>query len=507
MGKRSHYLDEELKAYSEGQIYPFHMPGHKRQDMGIVYPEKIDITEIEGFDNLHHAQGIIKEAQERMAAVFGADKSFFLVNGSTAGLLTAVFAAVSKGERILIGRNCHKAVYNGILLNELRAVYIYPQFTKYGIQGSIEPEQVREKLEEYPDIRAVLLTSPTYDGVVSDVEKIAEIAHARGIPLIVDEAHGAHFGFSAGFPAKALSLGADVVIESMHKTLPAYTQTAALHLMGNRVSEENIRKYLAIFQSSSPSYLFMAGLDRCSQIMQNEGRKRLEGLSAKLTAFYQRTGKLKCLEVMLPDVDIQGIWAKDPSKILIFCHRAGISGQTLYRALLDEYGLQLEMASGHYVTALTSFMDTGEGFERLAQALTDLDERLQALAQGNPDERLAQAQPDLYERLEIPPQSSISRRWQQQIEELYRPAQKHMEIAQAARSPKCRIPLLEAAGKISGEFVYLYPPGIPFLVPGEIISEGFPIHIQRLMQEGFEVQGPQDWSLKQIQVCAQENMP
>lgn len=491
----SHYLDEELKTYSAGNIYPFHMPGHKRQDMGIERPERIDITEIEGFDNLHHAEGILKEAQERMASVFGSDRSFFLVNGSTAGLLTAVFAAVPKGGRILIARNCHKAVYNAISLRELSAVYIYPQFTELGIQGSIQPEQVRNALDQNPDIQAVLLTSPTYDGVVSDVEKIAGIVHERGIPLIVDEAHGAHFGFSEGFPVKALSLGADVVIESMHKTLPAYTQTAALHLQGNRVSEEKIKKYLAIFQSSSPSYIFMAGLDRCSRLMQTEGRELLDRLSVKLNDFYRKVSLLNYLEVMLPGKEQSGIWAKDPSKILIFCHKTGISGQILYQRLLYEYGLQLEMASGHYVTALTSLMDTEDGFDRLAEALMDLDEQLAKTAADTEDERVMQTQKDM---------SAV---WRQQMERLYRPVEKQMEIVQAEEAEKCRILLSNAAGKISGEFVYLYPPGIPFLVPGEVISEEFPIHIRRLMQEGFEVQGPEDWSLAYIKVCAErENM-
>ncbi len=495
MNRNSHYLDEELKTYSAGNIYPFHMPGHKRQDMGIEKPERIDITEIEGFDNLHHAEGILKEAQERMASVFGSDRSFFLVNGSTAGLLTAVFAAVPKGGRILIGRNCHKAVYNAISLRELSAVYIYPQFTELGIQGSIQPEQVRNALDQNPDIQAALLTSPTYDGVVSDVEKIAGILHERGIPLIVDEAHGAHFGFSEGFPVKASSLGADVVIESIHKTLPAYTQTAALHLQGNRVSEEKIKKYLAIFQSSSPSYIFMAGLDRCSRLMQTEGRALLDRLSVKLNDFYRKVSSLNYLEVMLPGKEPSGIWAKDPSKILIFCHKAGISGQILYQRLLYEYGLQLEMASGHYVTALTSLMDTEDGFDRLAEALLDLDEQLAKTAADTDAERVMQTQKDM---------SAV---WRQQMERLYRPAEKQMEIVQAEESEKRRILLSKAAGKISGEFVYLYPPGIPFLAPGEVISEEFPIYIRRLMQEGFEVQGPEDWSLAYIKVCAErENM-
>lgn len=224
------YLDEALIEYGSSDIYPFHMPGHKRQRLGEFCPEEIDITEIDGFDNLHHAGGILKEGQERLASLFGSDESFYLINGSTTGILAAICGCMKKGGRILVGRNCHKSVYHAACLMEARAAYLYPEPTDFGIQGSILPEEAERKLSEYPDVQAVVITSPTYDGVVSDIEAIAKIVHAHGIPLIVDAAHGAHFGFSDGFPQKAIALGADLSVESLHKTLPCYTQTAVLHM-------------------------------------------------------------------------------------------------------------------------------------------------------------------------------------------------------------------------------------------------------------------------------------
>lgn len=214
------YLDLELMSYSESDYYPFHMPGHKRQKMGDWIPEQIDVTEIEGFDNLHHAEGIIAEAQERIAKVFGAKYSFMLVNGSTCGLLSAICGSVKKGGRILLGRNCHKAVYHAAYLMELEAEYLYPQRTEFGIQGSISPEEVREKLEQYPDTEAVVITSPTYDGVVSDIRAIADIVHEKGVVLIVDEAHGAHFGFPADFRKKRLPAAQICVSRAFIKHCP-----------------------------------------------------------------------------------------------------------------------------------------------------------------------------------------------------------------------------------------------------------------------------------------------
>ena len=288
------YLDRALMEYCNSDAYPFHMPGHKRQTMGNWNCEAIDITEITGFDNLHHAEGILLEAQQRAAQTFGADESFFLVNGSTAGLLAAVCGTVKKGGRLLMARNCHKAVYHAVYLMELQTEYLYPEQTEFGIQGSIAPEQVQRMLEQYPDTQAILLTSPTYDGVVSDIAAIAEIVHAHQIPLIVDEAHGAHFGFSERFPKKAISYGADLCIESVHKTLPAYTQTALLHYRKNPwVDLERVKRYLGIYQSSSPSYVLMAGIDRCTRILREQGTTLFAAFEQQLHDFYQSCENLQ----------------------------------------------------------------------------------------------------------------------------------------------------------------------------------------------------------------------
>ena len=242
------YLIDDLEEYAQSDYYPFHMPGHKRKSLAFPNPYEIDITEIDGFDNLHHATGMIKEAEVRGAELYHSKRCFFLVNGSTCGLLAAISAATRRGDKVLVARNCHKAVYHALYMNELQAEYLYPSITKNGIQGQITVEQVQESLYENPDAVAVILTSPTYEGIVSDVAKIAEVCHEHGIPLIVDEAHGAHFGFGGGFPENAVKLGADAVIMSLHKTLPSFTQTALLHLTSDLIDEKRVERYLSIYE-------------------------------------------------------------------------------------------------------------------------------------------------------------------------------------------------------------------------------------------------------------------
>ncbi len=229
-------LLERLSTYAASDVYPFHMPGHKRQvKMGITSvpnPFSVDITEIDGFDNLHHAEDILKESMNSAAAVYESDRSWYLVNGSTCGILAAIAAAVKPGEKILMARNSHKSAYHAVILNQLEPVYLYPEeVPEFQIPGGIEPEQERALLE-HPEIRAVFVTSPTYEGIVSDIQGIAATAHRHGAALIVDEAHGAHLPFGDGnyFPDGALQEGADLVIQSLHKTLPSLTQTAILHL-------------------------------------------------------------------------------------------------------------------------------------------------------------------------------------------------------------------------------------------------------------------------------------
>ena len=468
-------LLETLENYQKTDVYPFHMPGHKRQSLHFPNPYAIDITEIDGFDNLHHAEGLLKEAQERAAELYGSRECFYLVNGSTCGLLAAISAAAKRGETVLVARNCHKAVYHALFLRELSAKYLYPVITENGIMGQITAEQAEEALSQEPTIKTVILTSPTYEGIGSDIEKIAAVVHRHGAALIVDEAHGAHFGFGAGFPENAVRQGADAVIMSLHKTLPSFTQTALLHLCSDRISSSEVKKYLGIYETSSPSYLFMAGMDTCVRMVKEQGDALFSSYRKKLDAFYQGVRGLKHLHVMqredLSQVDAAS-W--DDSKIIIFAGTSGLTGEGLHQKLLGDFHLQMEMASGDYVLAMTSLMDTEEGLERLKEALFALDK-----------EHKRQKETENLHHF---------------IEETYQKQSKRMEIGEAWNLPAREVAFEEAAGAVSAEYIYLYPPGIPLIVPGEVITEKLLDQIRRCQDMGLFTLGMANLSSGRINV-------
>lgn len=477
-------LDKALYEYGKSDYYPFHMPGHKRRfcPETMNNPYLVDITEIDGFDNLHHAEGILLDAQRRASEVYGAMESFYLVNGSTAGILSAVSAAVPRGGTLLMARNCHKAAYHAAYLRQLQLAYLVPEAEQnLGLNGGISPEKVKEMLKKHPETKAVLITSPTYDGVVSDVEEIARTVHAYDIPLIVDEAHGAHFAFSEYFPVSALALGADVVIQSLHKTLPCMTQTAVLHRNSSRVSAELLRRFLGIYQSSSPSYVFMAGIDACMRWLEQEGKKRFEEYTARLQDFREKMRGLRNIRLLSPE-DVQGqgdVFSLDLSKLLI-TGAGNLDGSKLSCILLDKYHLQMEMAAPGYALALSSVMDTEEGFRRLGDALFEIDNAISRSGEGQ--ERIASA------RWNPPPGLPL-------------PA---AAVSEAMESPWEAIPLMESGGRISAEFLYLYPPGSPCLVPGEYITEELLQNVREWEQMGLDIQGPDDYNLKRIRVMKEQ---
>lgn len=448
-------LYEQLKEYADSDYLPMHMPGHKRRMGDIGNPFFIDITEIEGFDNLHHAEGILKEAQQRAARLYHSDETHYLVNGSTAGILSAVSGCVSFGGKILLARNSHKSAYHAVMLRGLHAEYIYPQFlNEMGINGPVLPVDVKKKLEEHPDIQAVMITSPTYDGIVSDVTAIAEIVHAHGIPLIVDEAHGAHFPFSEHFPKDSISCGADVVIHSLHKTLPSLTQTALIHLNGELIDRGKIRKYLTIYQSSSPSYVLMASLDNCVEWI---GFNR-EVFESFWEILHDCRKRLHCMKV-LRLLEVSGM---DESKILISVRGAGMSGQRLALILRERYHIEPEMACSSHVCAITSVGDTEESIGRLRDALIRIDRELQV--QSLPTDQIVRSD------TVIPTESICT-------------------LLDAEEQEKEECLLEESCGRVSGDFVTLYPPGIPILTPGEQISREIIERVQRYLEDGFEVHG------------------
>lgn len=451
---------ERLKEYRNSDFYGFHMPGHKRNEniINAELPYGIDITEIDDFDDLHHADGIIKEAEKRAANLYHADETHFLVNGSTSGILSAVLGCTEKGGKILMSRNCHKSVYHAVFMNELNPVYIYPEFSdEMQLNGEIKAEDVKKELERNQGIEAVMIVSPSYDGVVSDVAQIAEAAHEKGIPLIVDEAHGAHFGLHPYFPDNANQRGADVVIHSTHKTLPALTQTALIHMNGAIADRERIRSYLHIVQSSSPSYVLMASIDECMELIENDGGELFTYYVMNLERIRNNLKNLKHLKLLETE-------HFDRSKIVISTQNTEITGKQLADILRERYYIQLEMAAGTYALAMTSPGDTEEGFQRLDEALHKIDADLHEKWLKRPSGRLPEAE----------------RVYSSSGMDNY--VRKHPE-------KKIYLPWEEAAGYISTEYAYLYPPGSPLIVPGEKVTEEI-IHCLSWYEEiGFSIEG------------------
>lgn len=432
---------ECLKDLNKQNIYPFHMPGHKRQKYGDSFVSELfsrDITEITGYDDLHQPEGIIRDAMSFIKEVYGVKESYLLINGSTAGNLAAVAALCKIGDKILMARNCHKSIYHAVELLGLHPVYVYPEIDEDGICLGIKMQQIAEILDQEKDIKAAVIVSPTYEGRISEVQEISELLHSYGIPLIVDEAHGAHFVFHSVFPESAVSQGADLVIQSLHKTLPSLTQTGILHLCSDFISGENIQRKLSIFQSSSPSYLLMASAEWC-----------VHRCAENPQSFQQYADQLLIMRRKLKElVHIHLVENDDPGKLVLSVKNTSMTGQELFDLLRDSYHLELEMAEISYVIAMTSVCDTEEGWNRFFHALHEIDQKI------SNSEQLEQRDFIIKNQMALTPQ----------------------ETSQYSRRP---VDLEKAEGTIGADFIFLYPPGIPLIVPGEIISRNA---VQKLLQ-------------------------
>ncbi len=470
------HLYDKLKKYGESDFYPYHMPGHKRNAMGSMPCEimRMDITEIDGFDNLHEPEGILKKLQRRAALLYGAEESFYLINGSTCGILSAISCAVPFGGHILMARNSHRSAYHAAYIRNLKVTYVYPPMLKgYDICDFVTPAQIEAALEREPDVEAVFLVSPTYEGRIADVSAIAEIVHEKGIPLIVDEAHGAHLGLAEGFAPNSNQAGADLVIHSVHKTLPAMTQTALLHVNGKRIDRERLRRFLHIYQSSSPSYVLMASIENALRIVEDEGQKLFCRFKRFYFAMMKKLSQCRRLRFVVDDERRQ-----DVGKLVIDCRNAGMTGWQLYRILLERYHLQLEMACGSYCLAMFTIADDKNAYERMTSALLYIDEQISA-KDCREDEKAPESGGEAVQKSFILP--AEQERQETNVQSV--------SLAAAWDMPWEHMRLDKAVGRRVAEFVNFYPPGIPVLAPGEVLSEEQYLNILEYLQQGLSVQG------------------
>ena len=454
-------LVDRLLKHHKDDIYPYHMPGHKRKPMTRTLERvaDLDITEIDGFDNLNHPENLLLDMQQHAANVYGAEESFYLVGGSTLGILSAISATTREGDTILIGRNCHKSVYHAAYLRNLNLEYLWPEYdSEWEVFTRVSVASVESKLEQHPEAKVVLITSPTYEGFCSDIEHIAKVVHSRGKVLIVDEAHGAHFGFHTAWPKSAICEGADVVIQSLHKTLPSMTQTAMMHVSGQRVDKDRLKRFLSIYQTSSPSYVFMSSIEEAVSYMENNGKEAMETFRQLWLNMLQRLQQCECIDVYMDPEQNQDI-----GKLMISASRAGVDGQTLHEILRGRFSLQMEMSQGKYVLAMFTVADGVDAYDRLAEALLVLDQEFKT----KKDTSLI-CYEDKGETIQPEKRCSIAKAWEADCE---------------------WIGLEGSISRCAGEFVNLYPPGVPIVVPGEIFSQNMVNIIKRYCALKLPVQG------------------
>lgn len=479
-----------LVKYGNSDRYPWHMPGHKRQMNLAEHMESLklgagyDITEVPGLDNLLVPEGVLADSMAQLPEVYGSYRSYYLVNGSSCGLLTAISAVCRRGDTLIMGRNCHRSIYHAVALLGLQPVYIYPEnLDMCAVSGPISKEALQSALRLHPEAKAVIFPSPTYEGILSDIAEISEIVHQAGAYLIVDEAHGAHLEFCDSGPASAVRCGADLVVESLHKTLPCYNQCAILHIGRGRRTEneklqEQIEHYLSVYQTSSPSYLLVANMEDSIVAMDEWRTSYVPEYWERLQRFRRKWETMTELHLLTrEEVLACGAYEYDITKLVFYIpeKHSGITGEQLARWLESVCGMVMEMASLRYVLAMTSVADSEEAFERLDKALSKLDciMKYEPDKIGNP----------------IRVQNSMAAKGLVHAGRKTIAGEMVLPPGEAWNQETVLISLQEAAGRIAGEYVAVYPPGIPQLVPGEAITSEQVDYLQQCIEHGLYLHG------------------
>ncbi|HEY9721041.1 MAG TPA: aminotransferase class I/II-fold pyridoxal phosphate-dependent enzyme [Oscillatoriaceae cyanobacterium] len=484
-------LFEALRDYARKDMAAFHTPGHKQgrgvasefRDLVGENVFRIDLTELPEVDNLHDPDGVIKEAQELAAEAYGADASFFLVNGSTTGNNVMVMTVCDPGDKIIIPRNAHKSVLGGIILSGARPVYMRPVWDEtLCVAHCLTPQAVEQALTEHPDAKAVCLVHPTYFGGTGDLRRIAEICHAHGKPLLVDEAHGPHFHFHPQLPISAIDAGADMVVQSTHKIVSGMTQASLLHVQEGRVNINRVRNVLQLIHSTSPSYVLMASLDVARRQMALEGRALLDATIALAESARARLNAIEGVFVFGRErCSAGGVHDLDVTKLTVNVTGLGLSGFAALDILNEEFGIQSEMATLHNVLLLVTIGNDARDLDRVVEAFEVLSAR--AKASGTLG---ASALP---KGLPMPaglPEARLTPR-------------------EAFFAPTERIPFESSIGRVCAEIVAPYPPGIPILAPGEVITADLVSYLKVVHQMGGFINGPEDVRLRTIKVVAESS--
>ena len=484
-------LEKYFQHYNEKNLLPLHMPGHQRKrEMGASLPYAYDYTEVEELDNLHAPEGILQEAMNRTAAYYGCSDCFYLVNGSSSGLQAGIFTLLEEGDEVVVARNCHRSVFYALSLRKAKIHFLLPEFWEdFSCFGSVSLKEVERLIKEFPKSKALIFTSPSYEGVVSDVEGIARLCHENGLSLLVDEAHGAHFSPKRGasFPESAISLGADLVVQSPHKTLCSLTQSAWILGNGQGYSREKLSFYLSVFQTTSPSYPLMLSLEKATTLLETEGEALFSHWKEVMESFREKARTLSYFTFLWEKEE--ACFAMDCTKI--FLRARGIPklrlGRDLAKLLREDYGIESEMHSGENLLLMTGPFISEEELDRLFIALKDIERRLGDEKRQKPgNERGKQAgdgMSGLIEGSAEPLKSKLLSSALYQISV----AENTLQISEGLKEGE-ELNLRDGEGRICLEYLSLYPPGIPLLFPGEKLTREKIQGIEALEKEGIELQ-------------------
>ena len=482
-------LFDAVVSYAKEKKISFHTPGHKHGD-GIqkkfrefVGPKifDIDLTLLEEVDSLHDPKGVIKEAQILAAQAFGADYTFFLVNGTSVGNQAMILATCNPGDKIIIPRNVHKSVYAGIILSGAEPIYVQPEVSnEINIVCNVEPKTIEEKLNEHPDVKVVLVTNPTYNGICADLKEIEKIVHQRKKILLVDEAHGPHFKFNEKLPLCAMDAGADIVVQSTHKILACVTQASMLHAKKGLIDILRLKRILQLLQTTSPSYILMSSLDVARMQMATEGKELLDR-TLELSEFARlkinQIERLKCFGKEF--TGRKGIHNLDITKLTVNVDDLGITGYHVSKILNQNYKIQIEFAEIRNLLSIISIGNNKKDIEDLLLALKEIVKYTK--------EELKWTSLESFYPIVFPDFSS----------------EVVLSPREAVFAKTSKIPFKDSVGRISAEIVAPYPPGIPVLVPGERISQDAYHYLIKLKNLGARISGQDDSHLNTIKVVCE----
>lgn len=470
-----------LQYYKDDEIIRFHMPGHKGKPLdnpiNFLLGNEVfaaDVTNIPGMDDLHQPHGVIQEAQQLAAEAFGADDTYFLINGSSCGLQAIILTACNPGDKILVPRNAHRSVLSGIILSGAVPIFYLPEYSfEYGFFTATNPQVIQENLAKHPDIRAVLVVYPTYQGIASDIAAVSDICHAAGILLLVDEAHGPHLKFHDNLPASSLDLGADAVVHGSHKLLTAFTQASMLHVKGERINRQKLSFVLKLLQSTSTSYLLLASLDGARCVFATRGKERIDKALQISTILRHKLEGLHGIRTF--DSEIARSWPAvtglDTTKVTISMRDCNITGFKTEEILRKQFGIQVELADLYTILLLVTASNTEQEAETVVSALDEL------ITQNRQEYRalrdLCPKTKTFLPEVVMSPRSAISR----------------------SSRP---VSLEQASGHICAETIACYPPGIPVICPGERITVEVIDYLSSMRKKGGRFQGCADSTLASI---------